>query len=209
MPTDANQAYQQIKEMIVTLQLPPGAVIHDAELVGQLGLGRTPIREALKLLEAEKLIVTVPRRGIFVSNVAITDLQQISEVRMELEGLAARLAAERANNEEIAALHMACEEELDAAIAGAVEERIAWDRKMHRALAEAAHNKFLEAEVERFYDLSLRLWYLAMERLEAYEVDIASHQKIVKAVEQHDGDRAESLMHEHIRVFQQTVKRVM
>ena len=161
------------------------------------------------MLEAEKLIVTVPRRGIFVSNVSITDLQQISEVRMEIEGLAARLAAERANSEEIATLHTACEEQLDTAIAGDVEERISWDRAMHRSLAEAAHNKFLEAEVERFYDLSLRLWYLAMERLEAYEVDIASHQKIVEAIEQRDGDRAENLMREHIRNFQQTVKRVM
>jgi len=146
MSTDASKAYQQIKEKIINLDLVPGSVVQDVSLMKQLGVGRTPIREALKLLEAEKLIVTVPRRGIFVSHVSITDLQQISEVRVELEGLSARLAAERANSDELTGLMRCCEEQLSAEL-GQVQERIALDRKMHRMLTAASHNKFLEAEI--------------------------------------------------------------
>jgi DNA-binding GntR family transcriptional regulator len=104
LSTDADKAYQIIKEKIITLELPPGSAIHETALAEELQLGRTPIREALKLLQAEQLVTTVPRRGMFVSSISITDLQQIAEVRMQLEGLAARLAAQRATPEELMAL---------------------------------------------------------------------------------------------------------
>jgi DNA-binding GntR family transcriptional regulator len=209
MPTDATRAYALIKEKIINLELAPGTVINDAVLTEEFGFGRTPIREALKLLEAERLVVTVPRRGIFVAHVSITDLQQISEVRVELEGLATRLAVERATAGELAGLR-AC---LDAAAgngeSGSAETRLAQDRKLHQLLAAAAHNKFLESEIERFYDLSARLWYLAIERLPAHEVDVLSHQQILDALEQRDVERAERLMREHIRNFQRTVKKAI
>ncbi len=93
--TDAQRAYSEIKERIVTTAMRPGAVIEEAALMADLGLGRTPIREALKLLEAEKLVVVSPRRGMFVADVSLTDLRELEEVRLELESLAARLAVQR------------------------------------------------------------------------------------------------------------------
>ena len=209
MTTDATRAYQRIKEKIINLELAPGTVIHDATLTEELGFGRTPIREALKLLEAERLVVTVPRRGIFVAHVSITDLQQISEVRMELEGLATRLAAERATAGELAEMKRCIEAAAENGKAGSAIDRLAHDRRMHQLLAAAAHNKFLESEIERFYDLSARLWFLAIERLPAHEVDVLSHQQIIEALEQRDAGRAEGLMREHIRNFQRTVKKAI
>jgi len=208
MTTDASKAYRLLKERIISLDLAPGSVIQDAALVEQLGLGRTPIREALKLLEAEKLIVTVPRRGIFVSHVSITDLQQLSEVRMEVEGLSARLAAERASAEEIEELQRCCDEFPSSPDLPA-KARIDADRQLHLLLAEATHNRFLRAEVERFYDLSLRLWHLALERVQAAEVSVTTHQKILGAIRRRDADAAEELMREHIREFHTTVKSAM
>ena len=209
MSTDGARAYTQIKEKIINLELLPGTVIHDIALTEELGLGRTPIREALKLLEAERLVVTVPRRGIFVAHVSITDLQQISEIRIELEGLTARLAAERTSAKELAEMKRCLQKSQDNASTGTAKERIAHDRVLHRLIAAATHNMFLEAEIERFYDLSARLWFLAIERLPAQDVDVLSHQQIIAAIEQHDAERAKTLMHEHIRNFQRTVKRAM
>ena len=81
--TSADRAYQLIRDKIVTLDMQPGSVIQEAEMMTQLGLGRTPIREALKRLETEKLVEVTPRRGMFVAEIAITDLPQICEVRVE------------------------------------------------------------------------------------------------------------------------------
>ncbi len=208
MITDAHRAYQVIKEKIISLEMPPGSVIQDFALTEELGVGRTPIREALKLLEAENLIFTVPRRGIFVSHVSITDLQQVCEIRIELEGLTARLAAQRADDAELSELAVICDESR-LARATSVTERIAEDRKLHNRLAVASHNRFLEAEVQRFYDLSLRLWRLALGRVGADAVRPGSHHEIIAAVQARDAALAESLMGAHILEFQQRIKAAM
>jgi DNA-binding GntR family transcriptional regulator len=210
MPTDAARAYRAIKEKIITLELAPGSVIQDAELMQELGIGRTPIREALKLLEAEKLVVTVPRRGIFVASISITDLQQVIEVRLELEGLAMRLACERANSEDMVRLRKYHERLADNELQTLpTRERLELDREIHLALAGAAHNAFLSVEVERFYDLARRLWYYTLGRVRPSEVNLQSHQEIIQAVLRRDAAEAERLMRQHILEFQQTVKEVI
>ena len=75
--TNAEKAYQEIKKRIIKTDLSPGAVIQESELMNTLGFGRTPVREALKRLQSDDLVVVKPRRGIFVSELAITDLSQI------------------------------------------------------------------------------------------------------------------------------------
>jgi DNA-binding GntR family transcriptional regulator len=208
MTTDAHRAYRLIKDRIISLELAPGDVIQDIALIEQLHLGRTPIREALKLLEAENLVVSVPRRGVFVSHISITDLQQLCEIRVELEGLSARLAAQRSTDDDLGSVRD-CSEQHQLAQTDNVVVRIYADRKMHLALAAATHNRFLDTEIERFYDLSLRLWRLALDHVRAEDVNIASHCDIVSAVVERDADRAESLMREHIRDFQLRIKAAM
>src|SRR5918912_1805367 len=103
----SDRAYFSIRDMIVALELPPGAIVNERELMERLGLGRTPIREALRQLAQEKLVEVFPRRGIFFSGVNVRDLASLSEVREQLEPYAARLAAERATaaeREELAEL---------------------------------------------------------------------------------------------------------
>jgi DNA-binding GntR family transcriptional regulator len=89
------RAYERIKKKIVSLELSPGSVIDEAVLQAELDLGRTPIREALQRLSLEKLVVIVPRRGMFVADIGVMDLQRLFEVRVVLECMAARLAAQR------------------------------------------------------------------------------------------------------------------
>src|SRR4051795_10593826 len=96
----ADRAYYAIRELIVTLELPPGSVVKEPELTQRLGIGRTPVREALRRLAQERLIEVFPRRGMLVTKVDVRDLARLCEVRAVLEPEAARLAAERAAGRE-------------------------------------------------------------------------------------------------------------
>jgi DNA-binding GntR family transcriptional regulator len=203
--TDAGKAYLQIKEKIITVEMLPGSVIQESKLMEELSLGRTPIREALKQLQSENLVVVAPRRGMFVADVAITDLQQVYEVRVELESLAARLAAQRIMAEQlmefrylIAEYRRAdrCDKNLFLSL----------DRRFHQLLAEAAGNKFLRSEIEKFYNLSLRIWYLAFNRIRSEDVDVSAHVEILDAIEARDLGRSEARMREHIHHFHDTIR---
>src|SRR3954469_376729 len=91
----ADRAYAELRDRIVTLAIPPGAPINEDSLGRELEMGRTPVREAIKRLTLEHLVAVFPRRGTFASEINITDLAHISDVRVQLEGHAARRAAER------------------------------------------------------------------------------------------------------------------
>lgn len=203
--TDADRAYQLIKEKIITVEMPPGSVIRETQLMKELGLGRTPIREALMQLETQNLVEVVPRRGLFVTEIAITDLQQIYEVRVEIESLCARLAAQRFTPGDLA--EMKC---LVAEYQAADQSDKKWlldqDRRLHSLLARATGNKFLYDEFEKFYNLSIRIWHLAFNRMEAEDVDVAAHLDILAAIEAGDCDRAGQCMREHIEHFHNTIR---
>jgi DNA-binding GntR family transcriptional regulator len=203
--TDADKAYLQIKEKIITVQMPPGSVIQEAGLIEELGLGRTPIREALKQLQSENLVVVAPRRGMFVSDVAMTDLQQIYEVRVELESLCSRLAARRITPEQLSEL-TSLMAECRRSDPGDKELILSLDRRFHQLMAEAAGNKFLRSEVEKFYNLSLRVWYLAINSIQSQDVDVDAHFEIADAIETRDCDRSERRMREHIQHFHNTIR---
>jgi DNA-binding GntR family transcriptional regulator len=206
--TNADIAYRIIKEKIITVEMPPGSLIQESLLMQELNLGRTPIREALKQLEAEKLVVFVPRRGMFVSDVQITDLQQIYEVRMAIERLGARLAAERATTEDIVEMEGCCGQMVNPDRVE-TQELILIDRNFHRLLAQATHNKFLMSEIEQFYNLSLRLWHLSLNKVVSTDLDTSRHFAILQALKDRDGTRAEELMGQHIQHFHRTVRAVL
>jgi DNA-binding GntR family transcriptional regulator len=204
----ADQAYYAIREWIVTLDLAPGSVVNERELMGRLGLGRTPVREALRDLAREQLVDVFPRRGMFVSGVDVGDIAGLSEVRLVLETEAARLAAERRNEtdlEETAALL----DEL-ARTSGEQGERrlIDLDERIHRHVARCAHNPFLEATLEQYYVLALRIWFLALERVALGEA-IGEHHAILEAIRDGDGDRAADVMRTHVVSFERAIRAVL
>jgi DNA-binding GntR family transcriptional regulator len=136
-PSLAERAYRAIREMIVSLELRPGAVIDERRLMERLGIGRTPTREALRRLAQERLVEVYPRRGMFVTSVEIRDLASLAEVRSVLESHAARRAAERSTADEREALEMLLVEldgrsELDA------RELMALDERIHRQVWRCA-----------------------------------------------------------------------
>jgi DNA-binding GntR family transcriptional regulator len=205
----SQQAYQRLRDMIVTLQLAPGALINEAVQMEELDLGRTPIREALQRLAYEGLVVLQPRRGAFVGSLSIVDLQQIFELRRTIEGYAASLAAERATPADLAAMQAALDA-LDMAGPHARPEiYIGIDRNFHRAVARAAHNRFLEPTLSRMYNLNLRLWYLALDKIGPMREAIDEHRRVLAAIRRHDGPQAEAAMREHITGFQNRIRELL
>jgi DNA-binding GntR family transcriptional regulator len=202
-------AYQQIKERIVSLELPPASVIDETQLMQALSLGRTPIREAVQRLAWEHLIVIVPRRGMFVADINPSDLQKIFEVRVELEGCAARLAAERATPDEVKemnGLFVGAEAILQA---GGHRELIGLDHRAHQLVARAAHNEYLEDTLERMFTHTLRLWQVSLHKVGRLRQMIEEHRQVIAAIEAHDGALAERVMRAHIVGFQKAFKAVL
>lgn len=204
--TDAEKAYNAIKDQIIQLQLEPGSVITETQLMSHLGYGRTPIREALKRLQAESLVVLSPRRGMFVSDIAITDLIQLYELRLELEPMCARLAAQRIKPDQLAQLR-ALAEDFKQHVPSEKRALIDLDCRFHSLLAEASQNKFLKNELEHLHNLSIRIWNLALDNAASDEVDVEAHLDILSAIEAGDPQLAEETMLHHIQRFHQTIKR--
>jgi DNA-binding GntR family transcriptional regulator len=203
------QAYQRLRDLIVTLRLQPGALINEAALMDELAVGRTPLREALQRLAGEGLVVLRPRRGAFVAGLSLLDLQQIFELRRVLEGYAAGLAAERATPADLAALQAALDQLPAAGASGDPQALIEVDRAFHRALARAAHNRFLENTLSRLYNLNLRLWYLALDKIGPMHDAVADHQRVLTALRQRDSAQAETALREHITAFQARIKALL
>ncbi len=201
----SEKAYRLIKEKIITLELQPFSVINEQALMEELELGRTPIREALLRLAAEGLVNVVPRRGMFVANISVTDLQKIFEVRMMLEAFCARLAAQRITDEQIAQME-ATLQDLEQVQNGDVEALMSIDERFHALLYQAADNEFLAEALDRLYAPSLRLWHLVLDRLSDVRGAIEQHRDVTEALKAGDGARAEGLVQQHVAQFQQEIK---
>lgn len=208
VPSQGERAYLQIRDQIVTLKLKPGSVIEETRLRSDLQLGRTPIREALQRLAHENLVSFVPHRGTFVTDINITDLGRITEVRLEMEGYAARLAAERARPAERAAME-ALMAELDRIEASDHHALMQLDQRIHRQVYQAARNEFLQDALERYFNLSLRVWFLVLERGVRLKQAVQEHRDLLDALVSHDPQRAEAIMRRHVTGFEEAIREVL
>ena len=206
----AEKAYVAIRDRLIMLDIRPGDPIDDDELAKALGVGRTPVREALKRLEGDRLVVSYPRRGTFATGMDISDLAHISEVRVQLEPLAARRAAERATRavqadlEELAA-HI---EQLDGREVDRTE-LMRWDLAVHRAIYRAAGNPHLEDVLIRHDNLATRIFCLFLDRLPTVDVHVREHVDLLRAIAAGDADRADDLAREHVLGFEKTIRAVI
>jgi DNA-binding GntR family transcriptional regulator len=206
--SQSEAAYFLIRDRILSLALPPGSLVHEARLREELAIGRTPIREALQRLAHEKLVRSVPNRGTFVTEVNITDLARITEVRVVLEGHAARLAAERCTAADRTAFERLIEElrqvEMDDQ-----RELMTLDQAVHRHIYRCARNPFLETTLERYFNLSLRLWFLVLDHDVRLRQAVGEHTTTLEAIRAGDGDRAEQAMRRHVAGFETEIRKVL
>jgi DNA-binding GntR family transcriptional regulator len=201
----SDQAYVALRHLIVTLELPPGSAIKEPELVVQLGIGRTPVREALRRLALERLVEVYPRRGMFVTTVDVRDLVRLCEVRKVLEPEAARLAADRATRGEV--------EELNALLDELADDRrrderalIDLDERIHRTIYRTSHNQLLEETLEWYYTHALRVWMLALDRTKDLHGAVLEHRELLSAIAEGKGAAAARLMREHVEHFEAAMR---
>lgn len=206
----ADRAYREIRDRLVMLDIRPGSPINEDQLGTSLGIGRTPVREALKRLAYERLVVAYPRRGTFATDVNITDLAHISEVRQHLEPIAAASAARRATTPERASFLELAETLRSEAVSrmGALD-LMRLDLEAHRALYAATHNPHLEDTLVRYDNLANRIWCLFIHRLPGMAGHISEHGPLLEAVAAGDADAAAELARAHVVHFEEEVRALL
>lgn len=202
----ADRAYVELRDQIVTLAIPPGAPINEEAVGRTLAIGRTPLREAIKRLALENLVAVYPRRGTFATEINITDLAHISDVRVQLEGQAAYRAAQR--------LTPAQRDELDELLPkldgdGDAEKLMRLDADVHRFMYRCAGNPYLRDTLERYLNLSLRIWYLVLGRLPHLPERVHEHEALLRAIRDGEADRARSIAADHVARFEDEIRGVL
>jgi DNA-binding GntR family transcriptional regulator len=200
-------AYSRIRSMIITLELEPGSLISESALMSTLKMGRTPIREALRSLANEKLVEVYPRRGMFVSRVDVANLSQLSETRAVLEIKAAELAATRSTpaDQEITKALIneirAIKGDLD------MPTLIGLDQRIHHHIYQCTHNEFLASALDNYYAHALRIWFLALDRVEHLADAIIEHRALLEAIAGNDPKAASKAMREHVEGFESEIRK--
>lgn len=210
--SQAEKAYRGLLEEIVSLRLAPGEVLVEERLCELLGLGRTPVREALQRLATQRLVVIIPRRGVMVSEINIADLREIYQVRAPLEGLAAALAAKRWGGR---ALPDAVTGDLAAsAAASGFFALVAVDHRLHHAIHKMAGNSYLLATLDWYLTLSIRLVTAAGQRLpdqpaEELAETMRDFRDQFAAIAAGDAAEAERLARRHSGFSEELLRRVV
>jgi len=199
----SEQAYSQLRDMIVRLDFAPGDVLREDALQERLGLGRTPIREALQRLAREHFITVIPRRGMFVSGIDVSELSMLFETRTVLEPYAARLAAARGTDDHWVRMADALDGVSDAA---GNEDLMTIDRLGHEIMWEAAGNRFLVDTLDMLYAQSDRLWHLYLADVADMSHAVEEHGEIMDALRSGDSERAGELTEDHIRSFDAQIR---
>jgi len=212
----ADRAYQQLRDKLIMLEIRPGDPINDGLLASELRIGRTPVREALKRLESDHLVVSYPRRGTFATTVDITELADVSEIRELLEPLAARRAARvstvplrnqmrevAATIASIAAAPIDQHEPIDQ------RELMRYDIAVHRLIYRASANPHLEDVLVRYDNLATRIWCLVLDKVPAVTGHIAEHVRLLQAIADGDETLAQQLSLEHVTNFEATIRDVL
>ena len=208
--SQAEAAYRQLRDKLIMLEIRPGEPINDGQLAAELGFGRTPVREAIKRLEVDRLVVSYPRRGKFATIVDITELADVSDIRELLEPLAARRAAINASAAMRAELR-----EVARAIASLdskpddKRELMRYDLAVHRLIYRAAGNPHLEDTLIRHDNLATRIWCLVLDKVPSVQGHITEHVSLLEAVADGDADLAAKLALEHVTSFEKTIRSVL
>ena len=197
--------YEELKLLILTGKISPGMRLMEEELAEDMGVSRTPIREAIRKLEKEGLITIEPRRGAYVSQISTNDMVEILEVRQNMEGLAAALAAARMTDEEKAKLRQIALDYEIAVESGDMAEMIKCDTKFHHFIVEATKNKILIQMVEQLQELVLRFRYIYYDNFKRGEYMPIEHKAIYEAISSGDSETAKKSADIHIERLKEMI----
>lgn len=222
--TSASQTVRALlglRELILGGELSPGERISELWVVERLGVSRTPVRAGLIRLQEEGLLEPIPSGGFAVRSFSESEIRDSIELRGTLEGLAARLAAERGITHSMYRDLHDCVDEIDALLVGELTEEtfsgyVDANARFHRLLAAAADSSVVERQIEKIATLPFAsasafavVQSLDPRARETLVVAQAQHRAVIEAIENREGARAEALMREHSKIAHQNLKRVL
>lgn len=200
--TLAGRAYREIKELILVGAIPPLHPLDEKQLMAELQVGRTPIREAIQRLAYDGLVTIIPFRGTVASGIDMSDLDQIMETRVPMEILAGRLAAQRIGDAQVRRLRelVAGYDVPELCAERSFVELLRLDQEFHRAIAAISANTFLEQILENLRDLTWRFYFLFYRRHDPHPDDgFNNYDDIVDALAARDPDLVEERLKAHFR----------
>ena len=197
--------YEELKRQILTGAIVPGTRMMEVDLAEEMGVSRTPIREAIRKLEKEGLVTIEPRRGAYASMISTQDMVEILEVRQDLEGLAAYFAASRMSPVQMEELKEVADHYNAAVKEGSMQDMIRYDTQFHRLIVDSCNNKILVNMVEQLQELVLRFRYIYYDNFKRADNMPAEHREIIEAIASGDEDRARAAADVHIDRLKQLV----
>ena len=206
----ADFAYRVLCDELILLDIKPGEPLNDEVISRRLGVGRTPIREAMKRLESDHLVVAYPRRGTFAAGVDITDLAEISEIRQLLEPAAAARAARMASpqlRQEIKEFATEVGQLLPRT--HSQQDLMRLDMRVHRMIYRATGSRHLEDVLIRYDNLATRIWSLVLEKLPPVSEHIAQHIELLECIAEGDSEAAARLTTKHVTDFENLIRAVL
>jgi DNA-binding GntR family transcriptional regulator len=194
----AAQAYEQIKEKILTLHFLPGQYLNEGALCALLNAGRTPVHQALQRLEIEGLVEIMPRKGVIVQPDSISEILKILDSRVTVEAELARNAAERATPKDAEELKMLARQGYGNGQPTDIDTFITGDRAFHEKFAEMAGNPVLSDFARSLHERSIRYWYLHLWQTMDTKATIRQHTAIAEMIARRDADGAAKAVRDHI-----------
>lgn len=197
--------YETLREAIKTGALSPGERLMEIQLAEELGVSRTPVREAIRKLELERFVVMIPRRGTYVANLSLKDINEVFEIRAAVDSLAAGLAAERITEEELEQL-----ERLLVEIADYIEQNdhvkiVAADEAYHDILYRASRNERLVGIIHNLREQFASFRSVSINYPGRLQNTLEEHRQLVEAIAQRDSELAQRKAREHIENAEQTL----
>jgi len=194
-----DRVFNQLQNDILNGLYEPGESLIESKLSEELGVSRTPIREAIRQLELEGLVKTVPNKGAVVSGISKKDIEDIYTIRMLIEGLAARWAAEKITPKELKELQEAVDLEEFYTNKNDTEQLLKFDTRFHDIIYKACKSKPLMHMLSTFHHYVQKARSISMSSPERAKQVLREHKAILQAIIERDGDKAEKLSTEHVR----------
>ena len=191
--------FENLREAIVEGKLKPGQRLMEVQLAEQLGVSRTPVREAIRKLELEGLVVMIPRKGAYVANMSLKDIIDVLEIRASLEGLAASLASERITGDDIKTLESIIEEFENNIDESNVEALLKKDVEFHECIFKATNNKKLHQLINSLWEQVYRFRVTYISDYESTVNIVGEHKMILDAIKKGDNELAKKYAMEHIQ----------
>ena len=187
-------------------EIAPGTRMMEVDLADEMGVSRTPVREAIRKLEKEGLVTIEPRRGAYASDISAKDMVDVLEVRQDLEGMAAGLAAQKIAEGDVLQLKDMTRRYKEAVEAGDIEEIIKQDEDFHKYIVGLSDNKTLIKMVSQVQELALRFRYIYYDDFSRFKNQPLEHQEIMEAIMSGDANSARRFAEVHISKLKDFVK---